>query len=290
MILRAVPPRPSKGDSALAGQGATVLLAGLQGPRLQVLEPQLTSNHCRVMVVGSLLGIENIQNPASGEQERPDVLIVDGLALAGLDTADLDGLRDFVQQNHIVLTAVTLPPGGVLPDALRAAATGFAVICDDEVPNLLSLYGACKRNLIDLTQTPYISARIERETAAEAGQPSERKRILVADDDTSVQQVTRLMLETLGFDVDSVLNGEDAIERAQRGGYCAVILDCWMPVLNGFEAARRIRKVKPGLRLIALSGSQSDRTQARVKEAGMDAYLSKPLRMDELKDVLTRLL
>ena len=78
MILRAVPPRPSKGDSALAGQGATVLLAGLQGPRLQVLEPQLTSNHCRVMVVGSLLGIENIQNPASGEQERPDVLIVDG--------------------------------------------------------------------------------------------------------------------------------------------------------------------------------------------------------------------
>ncbi|MBK8970232.1 MAG: response regulator [Hahellaceae bacterium] len=290
IILRAVPPRPTKGEATLAGQGATVLLAGLQGARLQMLEPQLTSNHCRVMVVGSLLGIENIQNPASGEQEHPDMLIVDGLALGGLDTADLDGLRDFVQQNHIVLTAITLPPGGVLPDALRTAAAGFAVICDDEMPNLLSLYAACKRNLIDLSKTPYISARIERETAAETGQPSERRRVLVADDDTAVQQVTRLMLETLGFDVDSVLNGEDAIERAQRGGYCAIILDCWMPVLNGFEAARRIRKVRPGLALIALSGSQSERTQARVKEAGMDAYLSKPVKMDELKDVLSRLL
>ncbi|HEU0102162.1 MAG TPA: response regulator [Mycobacteriales bacterium] len=116
-------------------------------------------------------------------------------------------------------------------------------------------------------------------------------RVLVAEDNVVNQRVVTAMLEQLGYVVDLAPDGLVAVERALARRYDAVLMDCQMPQLDGFEATRRIRAADGATAttpVIGLTASALAVDRQHCQEAGMDDFLSKPLRREALAEVLLR--
>lgn|GEM_PF-5084084 len=127
-------------------------------------------------------------------------------------------------------------------------------------------------------------------------------RVLLAEDNPSSQDVTRKMLEMMGCRVHVVNDGLDALEALSTSSFDLVLMDCQMPVMDGFTATRRIReneeKVKhfvpdqlKGLKrtpIVALTAYAMGEDSDRCLECGMDDYLSKPVNVDRLLATLKR--
>ncbi|RJF98958.1 response regulator [Noviherbaspirillum saxi] len=117
------------------------------------------------------------------------------------------------------------------------------------------------------------------------------KRVLVADDNMVNQQVAMRMLEKIGCRVDIASHGNEAIEKHGATPYDLVLMDCDMPHLDGYEATARIRQL-PGsakhVPVIALTACTTQEERDRCAAAGMNDFLSKPIRPQTLKDMLAR--
>jgi two-component system sensor histidine kinase/response regulator len=118
--------------------------------------------------------------------------------------------------------------------------------------------------------------------------PANAVRVLVAEDNPVNQLVIQTMLAKRGFAVDIAGDGEQALERLAEGEYAAVFMDCQMPNLDGYSATRRIREEGRRLPIIAMTAHAMKGDRERCLEAGMDDYLTKPLRPDALEEVLER--
>ena len=118
-----------------------------------------------------------------------------------------------------------------------------------------------------------------------------RGRLLLAEDNAVNQRVACLMVERMGFEVDVVGNGQAAVAAVATGRYDAVLMDCRMPVMDGYEAAAAIRRMEPeGSRLpiIALTGSALESDRQRCLAVGMDGHVAKPIQLDALAHALDR--
>jgi PAS domain S-box-containing protein len=118
-------------------------------------------------------------------------------------------------------------------------------------------------------------------------------RLLLAEDNRVNQTVARRMLEKLGCTVEVVANGRLALEALAERHFDAVLMDCQMPVLDGYEATRRIRSggaegVDPLIPIIALTAFAMPGDRLKCIEAGMSDYLSKPVRGEDLQQALIR--
>jgi signal transduction histidine kinase/DNA-binding response OmpR family regulator len=114
-------------------------------------------------------------------------------------------------------------------------------------------------------------------------------RVLVAEDNPVNQMVAGMMLTRLGYQVDLVADGREAVSALERGDYTAVLMDCQMPQMNGYEASVEIRRREGPNRhvpIVALTASAIKGDEERCREAGMDAYLTKPVTVDTLRVVL----
>ena len=119
-------------------------------------------------------------------------------------------------------------------------------------------------------------------------------RFLVAEDNPTNQLIAKAMLEKLGWGCDLVENGQEAIDALREKRYAGVLMDCQMPVLDGFAATRAIRamEAKDGkaqrLLIIALTAHAMEGDSEKCLAAGMDAYVSKPYSIAELRQALER--
>jgi CheY-like chemotaxis protein len=114
-------------------------------------------------------------------------------------------------------------------------------------------------------------------------------RLLLAEDNPVNQRVATAMLEHLGFNVDVVADGSEAVKAADAKPYQAILMDCQMPILDGYEAASEIRRAEgPGTRIpiIAVTASAMKSDERRCLAAGMDDFLPKPLNMKSLGALL----
>jgi PAS domain S-box-containing protein len=128
-----------------------------------------------------------------------------------------------------------------------------------------------------------------------AGRPANHAlRILMVEDREINQRFARLMLERLGYRADFVVDGQQAVEAARRTAYDVIFMDCQMPVMDGYEATRQIRhdeaqvpadRRRPA-RIIAMTANAISDNRGKCLEAGMDDFMSKPVRIELVRQVL----
>jgi two-component system sensor histidine kinase/response regulator len=115
------------------------------------------------------------------------------------------------------------------------------------------------------------------------------KSMLVVEDNDINQDVILAILSSWGISVELANNGQEGLEKARTSLYDAILMDCQMPVLNGFDASKAIRQL-PGdhakVPIIAMTANALRGDRERCNAAGMDEYLTKPIKIDELKTVL----
>ncbi|MBI3817702.1 MAG: response regulator [Planctomycetes bacterium] len=119
-------------------------------------------------------------------------------------------------------------------------------------------------------------------------------RILLAEDNHVNQKVASRSLERFGLRAEIVKNGIEAVDAAKRTRFDIIFMDCQMPEMDGFEATREIRKLDESsgahTLIIALTANALAEDRSRCIEAGMDDYLSKPFRLDNLELLLKKYL
>ncbi|WP_083360477.1 hybrid sensor histidine kinase/response regulator [Pseudomonas antarctica] len=145
-----------------------------------------------------------------------------------------------------------------------------------------ALYQILQRNL--RSDTPLILDPIQLEAAPFA----HRARILLVEDNPVNQLVAKGMLGKLGCDVIVAAHGGEALKFLEEQRFDMVLMDCNMPVMNGYEASRQIRRSGrwPDLPIVALTANALSEERERCRAAGMDDYLAKPFRREELKALL----
>ncbi|MGB9991361.1 response regulator [Massilia sp. SM-13] len=119
--------------------------------------------------------------------------------------------------------------------------------------------------------------------------------VLLAEDTEMNRMLVRILLTRMGFEVDEADNGQQAVEALARKRYDLVLMDCMMPVMDGYEATRilRAREAEAGqerVPVIALTASAIAGDRERCRQAGMDDYLSKPFQVDDFKAIVQRYL
>ncbi len=116
-------------------------------------------------------------------------------------------------------------------------------------------------------------------------------RVLLVDDNRGNLLLGRRMLEHLGCGVETAADGRQAVERATNGGLDVVLMDCSMPEMDGFDATRAIRALPSEcgqVQIVAMTAYAMASDRERCTAAGMDDYLSKPVKLTDLADVLAR--
>ena len=168
---------------------------------------------------------------------------------------DPDVLREELGDTPVAAIVQKPVTGKVLMDAIRAALTDDAPADTGRATNPAPAKLTALRNLLEGT------------------------RILLAEDNLTNQELTVELLEAVGVTVDVADDGTQALAMLARTPYALVLMDCQMPVMDGYEATRRLR-LQPALSelpVIAMTASAMDGERERCLAAGMSDYLSKPI-------------
>jgi CheY-like chemotaxis protein len=117
-----------------------------------------------------------------------------------------------------------------------------------------------------------------------------RGRILVAEDNPVNQRVATLLLNKLGYSIDIVTNGREALAAVEAHDYQAILMDCQMPEMDGYEATQVLRLSPRGasIPIIALTANALQGDKAKCLAAGMNDYLAKPFNRDLLQRTLSK--
>lgn len=118
------------------------------------------------------------------------------------------------------------------------------------------------------------------------------RKVLVAEDSSVIQNLTKKILQFQSYEISAVKNGKQVLDKIQREDFDVILMDINMPVMDGMECAREIRSMsnpdKAGIPIIAISGNAKNYTMEDFKGAGFNDYLPKPLNFDKLVETVKR--
>jgi CheY-like chemotaxis protein len=120
---------------------------------------------------------------------------------------------------------------------------------------------------------------------------STESKVLLVEDDRINSMILQRMLTKLGMSVVQAHDGSEAMQKMREHEFDVVLMDCHMPIMDGLEATRRIRAGEAGnseVPIVALTAAALDEDRRRCLDAGMDDFLSKPVRPDEILEVMSR--
>lgn len=121
-------------------------------------------------------------------------------------------------------------------------------------------------------------------------EPSRQLRILVVDDDASVREVIRAMLESVGFSVQVAVNGRDAVTMLGSAAYDLIMTDLVMPEQEGIATIKQIRQTYPNLKVIAMSGAFGGDYLRIASFLGAHGTIAKPLKLETLLSTIHNVL
>jgi signal transduction histidine kinase/ligand-binding sensor domain-containing protein/CheY-like chemotaxis protein len=177
---------------------------------------------------------------------------------------------------HIRLVLLTSADG--IREAEDFAGLGFAAYLLKPVS--FGEFRECLRRVMSVNGADWHARTQPIVVAGQLPPASLTDRVLLAEDNPVNQKVALGALERLGYTADVVANGSEAIMAWQSGRYGLILMDCQMPVMDGYHATREIRLLERGgarIPIIALTADAMAGTEQLCREAGMDEYLTKPL-------------
>jgi len=207
------------------------------------------------------------------------------LGVLDLCMPDVDGL-ELAQRIHAEAALADVPlvlmtSGPAVTEAQTRAASIAAALTK---PVLMSR--------LRLTLERVVGERAAVQPAeADPVSTASRGVVLVVDDSEVNQLVAAGLLEFLGYTTEVVDDGRQAVEAFDRRRFDAILMDVQMPVLDGYDATREIRRLENGVRrtpIIAMTATVTDGERERCLEAGMDDYLAKPIQKDAVLAMLER--
>jgi signal transduction histidine kinase/DNA-binding response OmpR family regulator len=149
-----------------------------------------------------------------------------------------------------------------------------------------ALYNAIQKAF---SQHPVKASQTTRQSLKKI-EGAENYKILLVEDNLINQKVAYRIFQSLGFDIEIAENGKIALEYVMQKTYDIIFMDYQMPVMNGIEATQTIRKWKINTPVIALTANAMKGDREKFLEAGMDDYISKPFKSDELLRILNKYL
>ena len=175
----------------------------------------------------------------------------------------------------IILTAYDW--SDVEEEAREAGVTAFC-----EKPLFMS-------QLRDLLSNPVPAPKADSEKRSDCN----GKRILLVEDNELNQEIAQTILEDAGFVIETAGNGMTAVEKMEQavpGQYSLILMDIQMPIMNGYEAAKRIRALKDpeiaSVPIVAMTANAFDEDREKSYEAGMNGHLAKPVSVETLMDMI----
>lgn len=135
---------------------------------------------------------------------------------------------------------------------------------------------------------------VNQDQPKQAGSDTEPK-ILLVEDNKINQRIAMLHLEKMGYDISLAENGQEAVDKYKNGAFSLIFMDVQMPVMDGYEATRQIRKfekeqnIEKAIHIIAMTANAMKGDRESCLAAGMNDYISKPFKADELKNTLEKL-
>jgi DNA-binding NtrC family response regulator len=117
---------------------------------------------------------------------------------------------------------------------------------------------------------------------------SSKPKVLLVDDEERFRKTTARLLKGNGLEVLTAASGKEAIHEVTTNAYDVIILDVRMPEMSGIEALKEIKKIKPGVEVIMLTGHASVDTAFEILKLGACDYLFKPCSVEELMDKIDR--
>ncbi|MEC4890425.1 MAG: PAS domain S-box protein [Nitrospira sp.] len=295
--------------------------ASLQGRRILIVDDKPIN--CRILelltkkwgMVPTVLvetrgALEHVREQGErGDPYQYDVVMLD-IDLAALDGLELARMLAGTEPapRLVVLTSV-----GRRGDARAAKAMGISAyltkpVRESQLARCLATVLEQPRPVAGEGPVPEGQELVTRHTLAEASVGTGKK-ILLAEDNLINQKVAVRMFERLGYRVDVVANGLEAVEALSRIPYDMVFMDCQMPEMDGFDATREIRRREAGdkeqeaadsgasglrpraarrVPIIAMTGNAMQGDRERCLQAGMDDYVPKPITSEVLAAVFER--
>ncbi|HEV3200953.1 MAG TPA: response regulator [Bryobacteraceae bacterium] len=211
---------------------------------------------------------------------------MDGVELAGAIKAD-PAIRDTVV---VLLTSVGQWSELRRIEGMRVDASLVKPVRQLQLLNTLATAWA-KKTSIEHAERPKAKRALDV-NAAQAGEFAELPvLVLVAEDNVVNQKVAALMLRKLGIGPDLAANGREAVSMFEKTPYDLIFMDCQMPELDGYAASREIRSLEGSRRrvaIVAMTAEVMAGTREMCIEAGMDDYIPKPVKSDEMIEALRK--
>lgn len=276
---------------AAALRGQRVLVVDDNATNCKVLEGQLRRCALKARCVGSAADALAVMSEAQRAARPFEVALIDH-QMPECDGAEL-GRRINADPLLKSTRLVLLTSSGQHAEGERFAELGFAgyllkpIAQRDLVNCLMRVLSGSAEDWHSRTQ-PIVT---QQHLGERRGR--ENRRILLAEDNVVNEKVATRTLQKLGYQVDSVVNGREAVIAWESGRYDLILMDCQMPELDGYEATREIRSREQSLRripIVALTAHAMKDDDLKCKAAGMDHHLTKPLDRDELELCLDRYL
>jgi signal transduction histidine kinase/ligand-binding sensor domain-containing protein/DNA-binding response OmpR family regulator len=275
----------STGFDASLLAGKRVLVVDDNATNRKVLDRQLQhlgmSPHC---VDSADAAMDALRNSSPGDF---DLAVLDYM-MPGCDGFEL-GRRITADPRFRAIRLVLLTSAGRVRGAAEFAELGFAgyvlkPVTHRELRECLSRVLSVDASHWHERTQPIVIGQRSRNRVSE-------RRILLAEDNLVNQKVARGTLEKLGYKVDIAANGAEAVAAWESGRYHLILMDCQMPIMDGYQAAKEIRAREAGrarIPIVALTADAMTGAQEQCFNAGMDDYLTKPLDRERLAESIER--
>jgi CheY-like chemotaxis protein/HPt (histidine-containing phosphotransfer) domain-containing protein len=228
------------------------------------------------------------------------------LAIVDLDMPEVDGmdLASTIKADSAIASTrlILLTSMGLRGEAEQARRVGFSAYLTKPVKQsrlfdaIATVMGTLpveeQAGRSPVRDTPIVTRHSLEEAKAHSRERLWRAHVLVAEDNQVNQKVAVRMLERLGYRADVAANGLEVLEALSRIRYAAILMDVQMPEMDGYEATMQIRRREEGqgrrIPIIAMTVNAMQGDREKALEAGMDDYVPKPVKREELAAVLER--